>query len=73
MPQHYLRNTHFPDIQEWIDYAIRKARETRFDMKSFGGIKVYGTEFWLEKKRRSQAKREGAKAKRGPAGAPAYG
>ena len=46
----------FSDIQEWIDYAIRKARETRFDMKSFGGIKVYGNEFWLEKKRRTKQK-----------------
>ena len=46
----------FSDIQEWIDYAILKARETRFDMKHFGGIKVYGTEFWLEKKRRTQQK-----------------
>ena len=46
----------FSDIQEWIDYAIRKARETRFDMKSFGGIKVYGTEFWQEKRRRTKQK-----------------
>jgi hypothetical protein len=48
----------FSDIQEWIDYAIRKARETRFDMKNFGGIKVYGTEFWLEKKRRTKQKED---------------
>ena len=48
----------FSDIQEWIDYAIRKALESRFDIKSFGGIKVYGNEFWLEKKRRTKQKED---------------
>jgi hypothetical protein len=51
-----LENHSFTDIQEWIDYAIRKAAETRFDMKTFGGVKVYGAEFWLNKKHRAKQK-----------------
>jgi hypothetical protein len=57
-----LEKHSFSDIQEWIDYAIRKAGETRFDMKTFGGIKVYRAEFWLDKKR--LAKRKEAEARR---------
>jgi hypothetical protein len=45
----FLSEHSFNDVKSWIDYAIEQAQKTNFQMKKFGGIKNYKTEFFARK------------------------
>jgi hypothetical protein len=51
-----LQKYSYLDVRELIDYAIREARNTSFDIKSFGALKLYITPFLSERERRAARK-----------------
>jgi len=50
-----LNEFQFEEIKEWIDYAINQSKITGFEIKKFGGIKNFKTEFFVK---RSQIQKE---------------
>lgn len=44
-----LKEYSFDDIKTWIEYSIQQAKKTGFEMKKFGGIKNYKTEFFIKR------------------------
>ncbi len=49
-----LEEHSFDDIKAWIDYSIQQAKKTSFEMKKFGGIKNYKTEFFIKQAQEKQ-------------------
>lgn len=49
-----LEEYSFDDIKAWIDYSIQQAKKTGFEMKKFGGIKIYKTEFFIKQAQEKQ-------------------
>lgn len=58
-----LEEQAFEEIKAWIDYAIKQAKKTGFEMKKFGGIKNYKTEFFINQERERQKKTNEEKQK----------
>jgi len=58
----FLEKYSFEDIKDWIEYSIEQAKSTGFQIKKFGGIKNYQTEFFIKKdqikKDKSEQKKE---------------
>jgi len=51
-----LKEHPFDDIKAWIDYSVQQAKKTGFDMKRFGGIKNFRTEFFITREKEQQKK-----------------
>ena len=54
----FLSEFTYEEIKAWIDYAIEQAEKTSFQMKKFGGIKNFKTEFLTLLKNRSKHQTE---------------